>query len=104
MSELKQWLADGGTPRLLKWEKVNDYNVMTYKSIVDAFFSFPKRELPPIGISGVCADIHCVVVDTSVKSLRALGDGDVDIGFNKQIYFLCAAMIAKRLPEALFHV
>lgn len=88
----------------MKWEKVNDYNVMAYKHVIDAFFSFPKREKLRIGISGVGADIHCVIVDTSIKSLRTLGDGDVDIGFDKQIYFLCAAMVAKRLKKALFHV
>jgi hypothetical protein len=94
-----------GTPRVMKWEKVNDYNLLAYKSVVDAFFSFPKRERPRgIGESGVIVDIHCVAVDTSAKSLKSLGQGDVDIGFNKQIYFLCAAMIATRMRDALFHI
>ena len=86
-----------GTPRVIKWEKVNAYNLASYKKVVDAFFQFPVKH-------NKNADINCVVVDTSKKTLKATGDGDVEIGFNKEVYFLCALMIAKRFKHELFHL
>jgi hypothetical protein len=49
-------------------------------------------------------DIHCVVIDTSKKDIRKSGGGDIDIGFNKEIYFLCVPLIGKRFKRELFHV
>jgi hypothetical protein len=43
-------------------------------------------------------------VDTSKKDLRKSGDGDVDIGFNKEVYFLCVPVIGKRFANELFHI
>jgi hypothetical protein len=90
-----------GTPRVIKWEKANAYNLASYKKVVDAFFFFPQKHRLPIRKN---VDINCVVVDTSKKALKATGDGDVEIGFNKEVYFLCAAMVAKRFKTELFHL
>lgn len=90
-----------GKPRVIKWEKVGTYNLNSYKKVVDAFFAFPAKRNPPLGKH---VDINCVVVDTREKDLRVSGDGDVEIGFNKEVYFLCVPMIGKRFHKELFRV
>lgn len=92
--------ADGG-PRVIKWEKVNARNVDGCKKLVEAFYSFPKRHRLPARKN---VDINCVVVDTSKKPLKDAGDGDIEIGFSKQVYFLCVPLIGKRFKKELFHV
>ena len=57
--------------------------------------SFPRAKM---------YDINCVVVDTSKNPLRDSGDGDIEIGFNKQVYFLCVPLIGKRFKTELFHI
>jgi hypothetical protein len=79
----------------------NPYNVLSYKKVVDAFFTFERDYRVPLSKA---VEIHSIVVDTSKKSLRDSGDGDVEIGFNKEVYFLCAAMIGKRFKKSLFHL
>lgn len=90
-----------GTPRVIKWQKVNPYNVAAYRRVVDAFFAFVGNHNLP---ARKHVDINCRVVDTRENSLRDVGDGDAEIGFNKEMYFLCAPMIGKRFKEELFHV
>lgn len=90
-----------GTPRVIKWEKAGRYNLNSYKKVVDAFFAFPAKHNPPFGKH---VDINCVVVDTQEKDLRVSGDGDVEIGFNKEVYFLCVPMIGKRFGKELFRI
>jgi hypothetical protein len=90
-----------GTPRVIKWEKANAYNLASYKKVIDAFFAFERDYKLPLHKH---VDVNCVVVDTSKKSLRDSGDGDVEIGFNKEIYFLCVPMIGRRFSKELFHV
>jgi hypothetical protein len=90
-----------GTPRIIKWEKANSCNLASYKKVVDAFFTFPTRYKLPVRKT---VDINCVAVDLSKKDLRSTGDGDVDIGFNKEVYFLCTVMIGKRFKKELFHI
>jgi hypothetical protein len=68
---------------------------------VDAYFSFPKRHKLPASKN---VDIHCVAVDTSKKTLKATGDGDIEIGFNKEVYFLCTVVVGKRFKTELFHI
>jgi hypothetical protein len=90
-----------GAPRIIKWEKANAYNLASYKKVVDAFFGFEiKHKLA----SHKHADIHCIAVDTWEKDLRKSGDGDIDIGFDKEVYFLSTAVIAKRFKNELFHI
>ena len=55
-----------GTPRVIKWEKVNAYNLASYKKVVDAYFQFPVKH-------NKNADINCVVVDTSKKTFKGNG-------------------------------
>lgn len=90
-----------GTPRIIKWEKANAYNLASYKKVVDAFFTFETRHQLPLRKH---VDIHCVAVDTHKKSLRISGEGDIDIGFNKEVYFLCVPVIGKRFKQELFHI
>lgn len=90
-----------GTPRIIKWEKVNAYNLKAYLRVIDAYFSFPMRYNLPIGKE---LQTHCLAVDTATKTLKSTGDGDVEIGFAKELYFLCAPVIGKRLRQALFHL
>jgi hypothetical protein len=90
-----------GTPRIIKWEKANSYNLAAYKRVVDAYFTFPKRYNLPMGKE---LETHCLAVDTSKKTLKSTGDGDVEIGFAKEFYFLCVPVIGKRMKRALFHL
>src|SRR6476620_7991100 len=71
-----------GTPRVIKWEKVNAYNLAAYKKVFDAFWSFELRH-KLYGPADKHVDLHCIAVDTSKKSLRATGEGDVETGFDK---------------------
>jgi hypothetical protein len=90
-----------GTPRIIKWEKLNAYNLKAYTRVIDAYFTFPMRYNLPIGKE---LETHCLAVDTSTKTLKSTGEGDVEIGFAKELYFLCAPVIGKRLKHALFHL
>jgi hypothetical protein len=90
-----------GAPRVIKWEKANAYNLASYKKVVDAFFTFPARHKIPARKD---IDINCVVVDTQKKDLKASGEGSVETGFNKEIYFLCVLLVGKRFKQQLFHV
>jgi hypothetical protein len=90
-----------GTPRIIKWEKLNAYNLKAYTRVIDAYFSFPMRHNLPLTKS---LATHCLAVDTSKKTLKDTGDGDVEIGLAKEFYFLCVPIIGKRLKNALFHL
>ena len=94
-------LDDDGKVHVIKWQKVKNHNVAAYKKVIDAFFSSLTSCEVPVGKR---IDVHCLVVDTRKRDLRKTGDGDADIGFNKQIYFLCSVMIRARLAKQLFHV
>jgi hypothetical protein len=92
-----------GSPKLMKWEKAKGHNLAAYKRVVDAYFTFPKRHKLPIAKP---LDTHCIAVDTSKKTLKDTGDGDVEIGFSKEFYFLCVPTIGNRFKKArgLFHI
>jgi Protein of unknown function (DUF3800) len=90
-----------GTAKLMKWEKANAYNLIAYKRVIDAYFTFPMRYKLPLAKS---IDTHCVAVNTSKKTLKATGDGDVEIGFAKEFYFLCVPTIGNRFKRGLFHI
>jgi Protein of unknown function (DUF3800) len=94
-------LDDAGEPRVIKWEKVKNRNVGAYTKVIDAFFGALTACKVPVGER---IDVHCLVVDTRKRDLRKTDDGDVDIGFNKQLYFLCSVMIRERHKQALFRV
>jgi hypothetical protein len=88
-----------GSPAVMKWQKARRLNLESYKRVINAFFTFPMRHKLPASKS---LDTHCVVVDTSKKTLKATGDGDVEIGFAKELYFLCVPTIGNR--RGLFHL
>ena len=90
-----------GAPRVIKWEKAKGYNLASYKKVVDAFFTFPMHHKIPLH---KYVDINCVAVDTSKKTLKNTGDGDVEIGFSKELYFLCVPVIGNRFKQELFHI
>jgi hypothetical protein len=92
-----------GSPRIIKWEKAKGHNLAGYKRVVDAYFYFVKKHNLPIRKH---CNIHCIAVDTTVKAAhdRKYSGGDIDIGFNKELYFLCVKVIAPKYPKALFHV
>ena len=94
-------LKTDGTAKLMKWEKATGYNLLAYKRVVDAYFTFPTRYKLPTTKS---LDTHCIAVDTSKKALKVTGDGDVEIGFAKEFYFLCVPTIGNRLKRGLFHL
>jgi hypothetical protein len=64
----------------MKWEKAGAYNLAAYKRVIDAYFSFPMRHKLPLSKS---LDTHCVAVNTSKKTLKSTGDGDVEIGLRR---------------------
>jgi hypothetical protein len=102
---------EDGTPRIIKWEKVSAYNLASYKKVVDAFFVFEQQQIRIDSINKTKTftgekhvNIHCVAVDTTKKNLKKTGDGDIDIGFNKELYFLCTNVIGKLFSRELFHL
>jgi hypothetical protein len=90
-----------GTPRIMKWEKANAHNLIAYKRVVDAYFTFPMRHKLPLSKA---LETHCLAVDTTKKTLKNTGEGDIEIGFAKEFYFLCVPIIGNRLKKALFHL
>jgi hypothetical protein len=58
-----------GTPRVIKWQKVNPYNVASYGKVIDAFFAFEAKRRLPLTKN---VDINCRVVDTHETNLRDL--------------------------------
>jgi len=96
-------LRPDGFPKLMKWEKAKNHNLAAYKRIVDVYFTFPMRHKLPIAKP---LDTHCIAIDTSKKTLKDTGDGDVEIGFSKEFYFLCVPTVGNRFKKlrGLFHV
>jgi hypothetical protein len=90
-----------GTPRVMKWEKVNAYNFEAYKAVVDAYFKFPETAKMP---SWKYVDIHCLAVDTTKKDLKTTGEGNIEIGFHKEVYFVTTILFGNRYKKELFHV
>jgi hypothetical protein len=88
-----------GTPRVMKWQKLNAYNFDAYKKVVDTVFNFRRAHKLPLSKD---VAVHCVGVDTSVKSLRHTGAGDMGLGFDKEFYFLCCVVLLRRYQQALF--
>jgi hypothetical protein len=88
-----------GTPRTMKWQKLNEYNSHVYKKVVDTVFNFRRVYKLPLNKD---VAVHCVGVDTSIKNLRDTGFGDVGVGFDKEFHFLCAVALARRYQQALF--
>jgi len=88
-----------GTPRGMKWEKLNEYNSHVYKTVVDTVFNFRRVYKLPLNKD---VAVHCVGVDTSVRSPRETGAGDIGVGFDKEFHFLCTVILARRYQQALF--
>jgi Protein of unknown function (DUF3800) len=94
-------IGPDGSPSIMKWQKASKRNLAVYKRVIDAYFKFPMLHKMPLSKS---LDTHCVAVDTSRKTLKSTGDGDVEIGFAKEFYFLCVPTIGNRLKRGLFHL
>src|SRR5690349_13180023 len=45
-----------GSPKVMKWEKANAYNLAAYKRVIDAYFTFPARHRLPLTKS---LETHC---------------------------------------------
>jgi hypothetical protein len=88
-----------GTPRVMKWQKLNAYNFDAYKKVVDTVFNFRRTYKLPLSKD---VAVHCVGVDTSVKSLKDIGAGDIGVGFDKEFHFLCCVILLRRYPQSLF--
>src|SRR3981081_3825300 len=88
-----------GTPRTMRWQKLNEYNSHVYKKVVDTVFNFRRVYKLPLNKD---VAVHCVGVDTSVKNLRETGVGDIGVGFDKEFHFLCTVILARRYQQALF--
>jgi hypothetical protein len=63
----------------MKWQKLNAYNFDVYKKVVDTVFNFRRTYKLPLSKD---VAVHCVGVDTSVKSLKDIGAGDIGVGFD----------------------
>jgi hypothetical protein len=88
-----------GTPRVMKRQKVNQYNLDIYKKIVEVAFHFRRlRNFPARKNMG----LHCVIVNTSIKPLFESGDGDIEVGFDKEFHFLCTVIVPKRYRTEFF--
>lgn len=93
--------APSGELSAMKWQKVSNKNLSAYKRLVDAYFTFPKRIALPAKFS---LDTHCIAVDTSRKTLKRTGEGNIEVGYAIEFYFLCVPTIGNRLKTGLFHL
>jgi hypothetical protein len=92
-------VEDDGTMRVMKWQKLGSHNFDVYKKVIDTTFNFRRAHKLPTNKD---VAVHCVGVDTSIKSLRQTGDGDIGVGFNIEFYFLCATILRERYRDRLF--
>lgn len=96
-----QVYKDDGTFKVMKWDKVSKYSLDAYKAAVTATVSFKRRHnMSTLKDMGV----HCVAVDTSARPLQATGEGNRDVGYDKELYFLCTVSVANRYRDKLFHL
>jgi hypothetical protein len=77
----------------MKWTKVSDAKLPTYKGVVDLFFD--EGHCPPL-------EFHSIVVDTT-KFKRIFSQGSREIGFSKEIYQL-SMKVGRLYKTRLFHV
>jgi hypothetical protein len=91
-----------GTPRVMKWEKVSAYNFAVYKRVFDAFMAFPTKHKFDNGKH--VNNVNLVVVDTHLKHAKKKSEDTPDVGFNKEIYFLCVNVVREQYKRELFHV
>lgn len=93
---------DAGEARVIKWQKAKGHDhLIGYSKVIDAFFRFPQKHKMPVGLS---VDINCIAVDLTKKDDKQYSDGDADIGFNKEINFLCVKVIGRKHRNSLFDV
>jgi hypothetical protein len=54
--------------------------------------------------SALNVSINCIVVDTHKKDDTQYSEGDADIGFNKEVNFLCVRIIGRKHKTSLFDI
>ena len=64
------------------WTKVSRTKLDAYRRIVDVFFDNPERHVP--------YEFHSLTVDTHRIRDGVWNDGSREVGFNKEIFQLCA--------------
>jgi len=93
-----------GKARSIKWEKAKGGNdLVTYRKVIDAFFSFPMKHNLPLSMQ---TNIHCIAVDMSKRDDGAYSSGDADIGFSKDVNGLCVDVVGRQhlLKDAYSHI
>lgn len=79
----------------MKWGRVSNYHLATYKKLVDLYFDSPSWMGP--------VHFHTLCVDTWKRDESAFNDGSKEIGFNKELYQLAMKMW-RIYPGHIFHV
>jgi hypothetical protein len=80
----------------MKWQKVSKSKLATYMRVADIIFSHRFSIIRDV-------QFHSLVVDTRKLKDKAFNGGSREVGFNKEIYFLCQKF-GRLHRDALFHV
>ena len=78
----------------MKWNKVSNSKIMSYKRVVDIFFDRPQFKT---------CHFHSLILDTHRLDNSQYNDGSREVGFNKEIYHL-ASKFARLYSGRLFHL
>jgi hypothetical protein len=91
-----------GMPRIIKWEKAQGGNdLVGYSNVLEAYRTFPRDYNMP---SDQVLSINCIAVDMTKKDDKQFSGGDADLGFNKEVNFLCTAVVGRKHYTSLFEV
>lgn len=94
--------VDAKGKHAMKWQKAQGHDdLIAYKSVIDAFFLFPKKHNLPLGLD---AHMHCIAVDMTKRDDQKYSFGDADLGFCKDINCLCVDVLGRHYRKAKFHL
>jgi hypothetical protein len=100
--DLLPTISQQGKPRIIKWQKAKGHDHLEgYGRVIDSYFRFPQKYKMP---SNLNVHINCIAVDTSTKDYEQYNEGDADLGFNKQVNYLCVRIIGRKHKTSLFSV
>lgn len=98
-ADLASEIAAGRLPELpngeMGWTKVSRTKLPAYQRVVDAFFDNPLRHSP--------YEFHALAVDTHRIRDGVWNEGSREVGFNKEIFQICAK-VARLHPRRLIRV
>lgn len=90
-----------GELKVLKWEDCNDYTLDACINTVNAVIGFKRKHNMP-AVQDM--RLNCLAVDTEARPQRVIGDGDREVGYEKELYFLSGLCISNKFRDGLFRV